>query len=254
MSTTILEQLIELSNWLGRPEMDCAILGEGNTSARADTESFWVKASGVQLDGISAPGFVRVAFARVLPLLEGPDLGDAQVRQALADAKTDPGAASHPSVETLLHALLLNLEGVNFVGHTHPTALNMLACSQAFPDAFRGRLFPDEIVVCGAAPLLVPYTDPGIPLARSAQRLLGEYLDQYGERPRIVIMQNHGLIALGKTAKQVEDITAMAVKTARVLLGTYTAGGPHFLSERDVARIHTRPDELYRQRQLGTQK
>ena len=43
----------------------------------------------------------------------------------------------------------------------------------------------------------------------------------------------------------------MAVKAARILLGTYAAGGPHFLSEKDVARIHTRPDELYRRQKLG---
>ncbi len=64
-------------------------------------------------------------------------------------------------------------------------------------------------------------------------------------------MQNHGLIALGRTAQQVENITAMAVKTARVLLGTYVLGGPHFLTARNVDRIHTRPDELYRRKLLG---
>jgi len=55
---------------------------------------------------------------------------------------------------------------------------------------------------------------------------------------------------LGRTAEQVENITAMAVKTARILLGTYAAGGPNFLSEHDVNRIHTRPDELYRRKLL----
>ena len=47
------------------------------------------------------------------------------------------------------------------------------------------------------------------------------------------------------------DVMAMAVKTARVLLGTYAAGGPRFMSEHDVARIHTRPDEHFRRLQLG---
>ena len=47
------------------------------------------------------------------------------------------------------------------------------------------------------------------------------------------------------------DVTAMAVKTARVLLGTFAAGGPRFMSEHDVARIHTRPDEHFRRLQLG---
>jgi hypothetical protein len=36
-----------------------------------------------------------------------------------------------------------------------------------------------------------------------------------------------------------------------VLLGAYAAGGPHFLTDENVARIHTRPDELYRRKLLG---
>ena len=64
-------------------------------------------------------------------------------------------------------------------------------------------------------------------------------------------MQNHGFIALAPTARQVENITAMAVKAARVLVGAYSLGGPNFMTPQHVARIHTRPDEHYRQRQLG---
>jgi len=109
-------------------------------------------------------------------------------------------------------------------------------------------------VLCGVAPLLVPYTDPGLPLAQRVKRLLKDYLDQHGEQPKIVWMQNHGLVAVGRTAQQVEDVTAMAIKTARVLLGTYAAGGPRFLSPEDVERIHTRPDELYRRQKLGLEK
>jgi hypothetical protein len=62
-------------------------------------------------------------------------------------------------------------------------------------------------------------------------------------------MQNHGLIALGKTASEVENITAMYVKTARVILGACALGGLRFLTPHDVARIHTRPDELYRRQE-----
>ena len=38
MSEDILTQLVALSNRLGQPELEYAILGEGNTSARADAE------------------------------------------------------------------------------------------------------------------------------------------------------------------------------------------------------------------------
>jgi ribulose-5-phosphate 4-epimerase/fuculose-1-phosphate aldolase len=64
-------------------------------------------------------------------------------------------------------------------------------------------------------------------------------------------MQNHGFIALGDTPRQVENTTAMAVKAARILVGAYALGGAHFMSQQAVDRIHTRPDEHYRQRLLG---
>lgn len=251
MNDDILNQLVELSNNLGRPELDYVILGEGNTSARADDETFWVKASGTEMRTITEDGFVRVAFERALELLNNPDLSDQVVKAGLKAAKIDANTLGHPSVETILHAICLRQKGINFVGHTHATPVNALTCSADFESAFAGRLFPDEIVVCGVAPMLVPYTDPGVPLARKVQQDLDYYLNQYGEPPKVILMQNHGLIALGSTARQVEDVTAMAVKTVRILLGTYSAGGPRFLSSHDVERIHTRPDELYRRQQLG---
>jgi rhamnose utilization protein RhaD (predicted bifunctional aldolase and dehydrogenase) len=119
-----------------------------------------------------------------------------------------------------------------------------------FETAARGRLFPDEIVSCGPASVIVPYTDPGLPLARKVNELIDEYIAEYNEQPKVILMQNHGLIALGQTAHEVEAITAMAVKAARILQGTYAFGGPRFFGPREVQRIHTRPDELYRRTRI----
>lgn len=251
MPDEILSQLVALSRGLGDPANDYVILAEGNTSARVDGDSFWVKASGREMHGIGPDGFVQVRFDRALAVLDGPDRLDAEVKEALMTAKVDPTAPGHPSVETFLHALCLQLPGVNFIGHTHPTAINAITCSTTFVSALAGRLFPDEIVVCGLAPALVPYVDPGLPLARAVRATLAEHLATHGERPKTIYMQNHGFIALGSTARQVENITAMAVKAARVLIGAYSLGGPNFMTPQNVARIHTRPDEHYRQRQLG---
>jgi rhamnose utilization protein RhaD (predicted bifunctional aldolase and dehydrogenase) len=218
-----------------------------------DEETFWVKASGTHLRTIGPEGFVQVNFEPVLAMLERSDLSDEQVKETLIEAKVDRAAPGHPSVETALHALCLKLEGVNFVGHTHPTAINMLTCSAAFETAVSGRLFPDEIVLCGPAPVVIPYVDPGLPLAREVYQRINAFIDMYGELPKTILMQNHGFIALAPTAQQVENITAMAVKAARILVGTYALGGPHFMTPEAIDRIHTRPDEHYRQRVIGKQ-
>jgi rhamnose utilization protein RhaD (predicted bifunctional aldolase and dehydrogenase) len=251
MDNEILNQLVALSNNLGRPELDYAIMGEGNTSARVDESSFYVKVSGSELRTATTSSFVRCSMERVLALMNVSDLDDKKTKEGLVAAKVDPADPGHPSIEALLHALCLRLPGINFVGHTHPVAINAITCSVNFEVAFAGRLFPDEIVVCGIAPVLVPYMDPGIPLALEVGSRLNKHLEEHGEPPRVVIIQNHGLIALGRTPQQVEDITRMEVKVARILLGTYSAGGPRFLTQHDVDRIHTRPDELYRKQKLG---
>lgn len=248
----VLQQLIALSQNLGDPARDLAILGEGNTSARLDEDTFLVKASGTELRTASEQSFVAVSLSRAVAVLDEGDLNDEQVRAALARCKRDPSDARMPSVETFLHAYLLSLPGIGFVGHTHPTAVNAVLCSAHAREAVSGRLFPDEIVCCGPAVCYVEYTDPGIPLARRLRAEVERFIDDQNMPPKVILMQNHGMIATGASARDVEVATYMYVKAARVLLGTYALGGPHFLSAKDVARIHTRPDEHYRQKQLGT--
>lgn len=247
----ILEQLTALSHHLGEPWRDYAILGEGNTSGRVDEDTFYVKASGHHLGGITPEGFCAVNFSRVLPHFDGPNLSDEEVKQALLNCKSEGGSDVMPSVETFFHGYLLTLPNVNFVGHTHPIAVNSILCSNKAKEAIAGRLFPDEIVCCGIAPCFVEYTDPGIPLAKHLKRRVEEFYEKWGEWPKTILMENHGLIAAGRSVKDVQTITAMYVKTARIILGTYALGGPQFLTPDNVDRIHTRPDEHYRQRQLG---
>ena len=79
---------------------------------------------------------------------------------------------------------------------------------------------------------------------------LADFAVTHADRPRLMYMKNHGLTVFGVSARQVQDTTAMAVKAARILVGTYALGGPHFMDDADVRRIHVRDDEHYRQRVL----
>lgn len=239
-----LQQLIEMSRTLGDAREDLVILGEGNTSVRADGSSFWVKASGTELARADHDTFVRVRTADVLNALGQASLDDGAVKQVLRDA-TLQGDRS-PSIETFLHALCLQLDGVHYVGHTHPTAaVSLLSVAQS-RELFSGSIFPDQIVLLGATYVYVPYADPGLPLAHAVQRELQAYVDQQQRVPRVVLLENHGVIALGGTAQEVINITRMLVKTCRILLGTLAAGGPRFLTQQNVDRIDSRPDEIAR--------
>ena len=160
----------ELGRNLGRAERGLVILAEGNTSAREDSDTFWVKASGFSLCGIGPDGFLAVKFSPIFAALRQGTANDEEVRQILSDARAEPGQLM-PSVETFMHAYLLNLTGVAYVGHTHPVHMLSILCLADAKTMAATRVFPDEVVCCGPASAFVPYVDPGLPLALAIQTL-----------------------------------------------------------------------------------
>ncbi|AIE86340.1 class II aldolase/adducin family protein [Fimbriimonas ginsengisoli] len=245
----MLDELVALSRVLGTREHDLAILAEGNASARVDAETFYVKASGFSMCGIGPDGFVLVRSRPILDAFDGPELDDAGVRSLLATC-TD-SEKRLPSVETFMHAYLLSLPDVHVVGHTHPTPLISLLSLEDAPQIASQRLFPDEVVLCGPESCYVPYADPGLPLALGIRTAVVEYAQRLGSLPKTIWLQNHGLIVLGKSTREVESGTLMAAKAARAWLGALSTGRPiHTMSADQVARIHNRPDEHYRQKLL----
>lgn len=248
--TGSLPALVEMTRVLGRPDLNYAIIGEGNTSCRIDDESFWVKASGQKMHGITAEGFVAVRFAPFLNLLwEGGETIPAAVMDS---AKVDSAAQQRPSVEAAFHALLLVDCRVNFIGHTHPVAINRILCSSRAAQFAANRMFPDEVVLCGPESAFVPYVDPGLPLAQAIRQQVHTYMDKWAEAPKVILMANHGLIALGQTLDEVLNVTAMCVKAAEIFAGACAVGEPVFLSGADILHIYHRPDEIYRRRRFVT--
>ena len=250
-STDLTSRMLTLSNQLGREERKLAILGEGNTSARLGDDTFVVKASGSNLATLAEAGTSVCRFDKLLPLLKARAMTDAAIDEALFASRVDANAKK-PSVEAIFHAYLLTLPGVNFVGHTHPVAVNSLLCSKHARTFAKRRLFPDEIVCCGVESVFVPYTDPGLKLSQAIKKAVEAYIKRLSRPPRVILLENHGLIALGPSPESVLAATLMAVKAAEIFVGAAAIGAaPRFLTPAQVVRIAGRPDEHYRQKALG---
>jgi rhamnose utilization protein RhaD (predicted bifunctional aldolase and dehydrogenase) len=246
-----LARLLTLSHELGREERKLAILGEGNTSTRVSAGTFVVKASGSNLATLSPLGVTECRFADLLPLLDRKEMSDAAIDEALFASRVDAGAKK-PSVEAIFHAYLLTVPGVNFIGHTHPVAVNQLLCSRHARDFARRRLFPDEVVCCGVESVFVPYLDPGLKLAQGIRAAVVGYIKRLSRPPRVILLENHGFIALGPTPESVLAATLMGTKAAEIFVGAAAIGAkPRFLTPAQVIRIAGRPDEHYRQKALG---
>jgi rhamnose utilization protein RhaD (predicted bifunctional aldolase and dehydrogenase) len=242
-------QLLSLSHELGDESRDMAILGEGNTSIRLSADRFLVKASGSSLGTLRAEDTVECFSAPLLELMNQDGATDEDVDHALMKCRVDP-TARRPSVEALFHAYFLSLPGVEIVGHTHPIAVNSILCSPRAADFAEQRTFPDEIVCCGPASVLVPYTDPGLWLGQAIRKETETYIHKYQHLPKVVLLESHGVITFGSTPEAVKAAMYMAVKAARIFLGAAALGGPKFLSRDTIDRIGGRRDEHYRQAAL----
>lgn len=248
-SSAPLEALLRLSHELGRRDQPLAILGEGNTSVRLSADTFRVKASGTNLGSLRAEDTVECRFNVLLPLLDKTNLPDAEVDSALMASRVDVNAKK-PSVEALFHAYFLTLPGIEFVGHTHAPAVNGILCSPRAREFAEKRLFPDEVVCCDVASVFVPYTDPGLRLAQVIREQTQKFIADFGRPPRVVLLENHGIITLGRSVEAVLAAMLMAEKTATIWVNASGLGGPTFLTPENVQRIAGRPDEEARRRVL----
>jgi ribulose-5-phosphate 4-epimerase/fuculose-1-phosphate aldolase len=112
-------------------------------------------------------------------------------------------------------------------------------------------IFPDQVVVIGRRALLVPYSDPGVVLAREVRARLTEHARQWG-MPRVIYLGNHGMVALGSSPGQALQLTEMADKVSRVLATTLSLGNVVPMTDESVQRIDTRDDEQIRRVALAS--
>jgi rhamnose utilization protein RhaD (predicted bifunctional aldolase and dehydrogenase) len=241
--------LFRLSHELGRDDRRMAILAEGNTSVKLSGETFLVKASGSNLGALDKTGVVECRAEILLSLMEKNNSSDAEIESALLESRVDV-KAKKPSVEALFHAYLLSLPGIEFVGHTHAPNVNSILCSTRAKEFAAKRIFPDEIVCCDVASVFIPYTDPGLKLAQAIREQTERFLKDFSRPPRVILMENHGLITLGRSVEAVLSAMLMAEKTAAIWLRAAALGGPKFMSPENVARISGRPDEALRRKIL----
>ncbi len=213
MNDTATTDLIRLANTFGSdPEYIRA--GGGNSSVKIDGV-LYIKPSGVGMATLTAKDLVPLRIDVLLDTLNGPDdpafAGD-PVREAARKAVIGH-PNRRPSVEILFHALIPD----TFVLHSHPPMVNMIACNEQGSELV-ATLFGDDAI-------FVPYTDPGVPLARQVQRCRDEYTQRTGQpAPAITFLGNHGLIVSSDQADEVLERSAFVMKTiSDALAGTDAA-------------------------------
>ncbi len=233
----VASRLLWLAREIGREDRDLVIRSEGNVSARLDDHRFLVKGSGAVMAEATSADFSPVDLPGTLRLLDMQGLDEAGLIHRILGLGLDPDRRP-PSVECCFHAWLLELPGIRYIAHCHPTAVLQVLCSPAAEKLADHRLYPDEVRHCGAQSVYVPYADPGITLAREIRSRVEMFMRRnYDRVPRVILLQNHGVIVPGETPEAVLTTTLMVEKAARILVGVARLGGAVFLPTATANRL-----------------
>ncbi len=173
--------------------------GGGNVSVKADGV-LYIKPSGTSLAALTPELVIALEIAPLIELLDAPPEravagGTDEVMQVALNARVGAVDGRRPSVELLFHALIPE----RYVLHTHPTTANAVTCGT------RGAEVAEELF--GSGVLWIPYTDPGLPLARAIRDARRGYQERTGKAaPRTMFLQNHGIIVAADSTAEVEEI------------------------------------------------
>ena len=200
--TATLDEMLEVAHRFGS-DPAFARGGGGNASAKADGV-LYIKPSGVPLASLVADDLVPLDIDTLLALLHADDAhvasGADPVTEVAGLARLASAGGRRPSVELLFHAFLPE----RFVLHTHPVLINAITCARD-GGTLADRLFGDQVV-------WVPYTDPGLPLARAIVQSRRTVAERTGRpAPAVTLLQNHGLIVAAESAAEIEALTSWVV-------------------------------------------
>jgi len=201
------------------------ICGEGNVSVRVDENTFLIKASGTSLH----------------TLLE-KDL-------TLCNTYGTQIELSHkkPSIETSFHAWIMKtFPEVNFIAHSHPPHTTKIICSESIYDFANNRWFPDQIVRNGIKSCVVPYAPPGQSILKLVEEYVMKFIDHEGFFPKLILLQNHGIITASASKKNCAAASLMCEKSADIFIGAKLLGGIKFLTKQEVTDVDLCPNENYR--------
>ncbi len=188
-----------------------SIKTQGKDHTGKEIHILWIKGSGSDMRTIAPKNFTPLRLDELLLLKDRSAMSDEDMVAYQMKCVLDPKAPK-PSIETLLHAFL----PAAHIYHTHSDAICTLTDTKKSKKVIR-EVFGDSVAV-------VDYLRPGFSLSKSVA-------ETYEKSPKLtaIILDKHGLITWGDTAKAAYDMTIKMVTaaeryTAKKLKGTQALG------------------------------
>lgn len=231
MSDADLAELIELSHTVGRHPSRMVLWEEGGCAVKSG-DRFFVSRRGAYLTALTSGDLVELDHARTTELVSLETLAD----EAMEDVQISSKSIK-PSLDAILFAYLFSLDENKYALHVQPVEINQIIGSPRARQFAERRTVAHEVISRGVSSMLTAYADPGLPLAREVKRKLSLWRDRYKVVPKLILIQNHGMIVLGNSQEEILRTTEMMLKSAQTFIGAAMMGGPAFLTPDNVLHL-----------------
>jgi ribulose-5-phosphate 4-epimerase/fuculose-1-phosphate aldolase len=228
----VIRDIIQLARSLAEHPSRMVLWDEGSCAVKLSADRFLVTRRGATLARVGENDIVEMNLHAMAEIAAAETATD----EELIAARIRSGSPE-PSTDAALYGYLFSVEGAAFAAHTHPVEVNQILCSPRARQFADRRALPGEVVACGVAALLAPYADPGPALAREVRRKMHLWRDRHKIAPRLVLIQNHGMIVLGDSHEDLLKTIDLAIKSARIFVGASLLGGPVFLTPGNIAQV-----------------
>jgi ribulose-5-phosphate 4-epimerase/fuculose-1-phosphate aldolase len=234
MSDLLITEIQTLGQSLGRHPAPLVLAGEGSLACRITESRLAITRRGANLGELQAADFVHVDLKRINEVIAQ----DPVLPEDLAGAQLHAESGAEADEDVTLFAWLLTLDpAVRFAAHIHPVVVDQITASPRARQFADRRTVHDEVLALGGASLLVNYAEPGLNLTREIQKKMILWRDRNKAVPRVILVQNHGVVALGETGFALLRTIDAVLKYAELFIGASLLGGPVFLTPQAITQI-----------------
>ncbi len=207
--------------------------GGGNASCKHSENKMAIKASGFTIGEITEnSGYADVDFVKIQEYHTGVKENELAEREANSTPFTmscvfedKNGNKLRPSVETGFHSFMKK-----YVMHTHPVYANAITCAVGGAELAKKILGDVDFI-------WIPYINPGFSLTLVIKEAMDEYEKRTGNFPKIIFLENHGLITTSDNADECLELHFKVNEMIKAYLGADDFSNSINLTERGNAFI-----------------
>jgi rhamnose utilization protein RhaD (predicted bifunctional aldolase and dehydrogenase) len=230
----LVDILVDLGRQLGSHPANVVVLDEGFVAGKVDGHLV-ISRPGARLGNLDRGDLIHFNPAPLLELLRADQPKRQAEEEALILSRLHEDAPM-PSADAYLVTDLFDRCGSRIVVQVQPVVINQILASPRARQFADRRITLSEVFSCGLATTLVPYTDPGTAIAKEVRNKVNLWRDRARTDPKVVLLQNNGMIVIGDSPEEVVENVEKMVRAAEVFVGASLLGGPQFLTVANIGR------------------